>query len=189
MRNFLYCLFAVCVLISCPALAQQDWKKITFEGNIITQTCEAKINGAEDATVKLPDVRDKVLDGDDIYAGLATFTIGISNCLYGNQNGVQKVKMFVRVPSGQNLYSNALVNMYAPESERAKGVWLRVYEDSAAVKEITLDGGGSVVNLDMQIQDGQASHILSAQYYARKSNIPIKPGKFSAAIEYRLEYL
>jgi len=193
MRNFSCCLFAICILISCPALAQQDWKKITFEGNVVTQTCEAKINGAEDVAVKLPDVRDSVLGGYRSFAGLTTFTIGISNCAYQIQDGVQKVKMFLRLPTGQNQVGGALVNMHAPQNEAAKKVWLQLCKDSECVAPLNISSisSGVAIDLDMQVQDGKASHILGARYVAGSAmdNGSVKPGKFSAVIEYRLEYL
>jgi len=179
----------VCTLASCPATAA--WKQIKFEGTITTQTCEAKINGEEGSVVKLKDVRDRELSKYPSRAGLTTFTLAIGNCSHA-EDGVQKVRVFVRVPEGQSLSSGYLLNTVAVKDGGASSVGLEVTKDGAGAQpvKLPLNSAASATSIDLEesFKDGTATYTFGVQY-VHYTPLVLSPGKFAASLMWDIAYL
>jgi len=181
----------VCTLTSCPAMAESDWKKINFVGNITTQTCEVKITGTDGLVVTLPEVRDTVLAKVGDRAGLTTFTLRLEKCSHA-EDGVQKVLLSFHAPQGQGRTPTGnLENTTKPSAGGATSVALQVTKDEAGNQPLKLPRYGESdvsLELDAQLNDSIYTHTFGVQYY-RFASAPLLPGKFTASIEWRIAYL
>ena len=70
---------AAVVMICSPISAQAADGKVTFNGEIITNTCTV-ISGDKDKIVTLPTVQASALSAANQTAGTTPFTIGLENC-------------------------------------------------------------------------------------------------------------
>jgi len=188
MRHVSFLLSVVCALVSNPALAQ--WRKITFNGEITTQTCEAKINGVDNPLIELPKVRDSTLADTNSVAGLKTFTLGISGCTHA-EDGVQKVRVFFHVPGSQNAIDGNLTNTIPKYRDGAEGVALQLTKDAEGTQPIPLPANANrtavSLDLEMELKDGTATHTFGVQYARTGSSV--YPGKFSASANWFIAYL
>jgi len=178
------------VLASNPAFAQVvPWKTITFNGEITTQTCEAKINGVDNPLIELPKVRDSALPEVNSIAGLTTFTLGISGCTLA-EDGVQKVRVFFHVPSGQSALKGNLDNNTPTSNGGAQGVRLQLTQDAEGTQPIPLpsnaNGTAVSLDLDMELKEGTATHTFGVQYIRTHG---IRHGTLAASARWHIEYL
>ncbi|MFX1057505.1 fimbrial protein [Escherichia coli] len=78
---------AAAVMIFAPTVALAADGKVTFNGEIITNTCTV-ISGDKDKIVTLPTVQVSALSAANQTAGTTPFTIGLENCASGSDVSV-----------------------------------------------------------------------------------------------------
>jgi len=152
---------------------------IEFHGEVMDQTCKAKIDGQTDAVVKLDTVSPDDF-GDGNVAGAKAFVMVISDCKDPEQNKRLNVKFKHASPTASGNLSNL-----ADDAKKAKGVSVQLLDDG---KAIDLKGTSTFVQLPIQLKaDGTGKHAFTAQYY--KEETDITSGAVKASVEYTLTYL
>jgi len=177
MRYLSLAVLAASSLASSLALAQSN-NMITFEGEVLDESCQALINGSADAVVKLEPV--KVGDfGSNNTAGLTSFTMEITDCEHVD-NKKLTVKFIATNPVNGNL------NNIAP-ADKAKGVSVQLTNNKDGTEKIDLQNGVAVLEINEKFStDGSGKHEFGVQYH---KDSDITPGKVKAMVEYRLSYL
>jgi len=166
-------------------------EKITFEGYVTTQTCEAKINGGDDVVVKLEDVRAAAFPDISSTAGLKAFTLALGNCTYA-EDQMQKVRVYFRLPSGpQSAYKGYLTNVISVSNGGADGVGVQLTKDAAGTEKIQIPSDSPYtmsMEFGMELKGGTASHEFGV-HYVKDRDYPVQPGKVSTSIEWQIVYL
>ncbi|MCU4413020.1 type 1 fimbrial protein [Acinetobacter sp. WU_MDCI_Axc73] len=153
---------------------------VTFEGEVSTQTCQAEVNGQENATVLLPTVPESSLASAGAKAGLTPFTIAVKGCATAGADTQIGTKFLGHsVTAGGNLGNLATTNP-------AGNVAIQISSDAAGVTSVTLNGVTNVAGLELKSGEQAASHQFGAQYIAEGG--AATAGAVTAVVEYTLSY-
>ncbi|WP_130803870.1 fimbrial protein [Acinetobacter ihumii] len=153
---------------------------VTFQGEVSTQTCQAEVNGQENAIVLLATVPESSLASAGATAGLTPFTIAVKDCATAGADTQIKTKFLGQsVTAGGNLGNVAATNP-------AGNVAIQLTSDAAGTTPITLNGVTSVPGLVLKAGETAANHQFGAQYIAE--NGAATAGAVTGVVEYTLSY-
>lgn len=162
-----------------PALANAA-PTITFEGEVSAQTCEAEVNGQENATVLLPTVPESSLASAGAKAGLTPFTIAVKGCATAGVDTQIGTKFLGHsVTAGGNLGNVAVTSP-------AGNVAIQLTSDAAGTTPVILNGVTTVAGLELKASETTANHQFGAQYIAEGG--AATAGAVTAVVEYTLSY-
>jgi len=167
-------------LASSLALAQTTTSNIiTFEGQVLDESCQATINGSADAVVRLDPVKESDF-GQDKTAGLTPFTMEIKDCKHTDNKNIQ-VRFIASNPVNGNL------DNIEKSTNAAEHVLVQLTDDKGGKNPIMLKDGTAVVQFNNKFSArGDGTHEFGVQYY---KDGDIKPGKVKAEVKYQLSYL
>ncbi len=152
---------------------------VTFQGEVASQTCQAKINGKTNSIVLLPTVAAADLSAAGKTTGATPFTIAISGCAAS-----EKVTKVGTKFLGYNVTPTGNLSNLAT-SNPAKNVSIQLTSTTAGDRAVNLNGVTTVEGLTLASGKSEASHQFGVQYYAEGV---AEPGAITAVAEYTLSY-
>jgi len=180
MRHSSLSLLAACAMVTGMAQAAT----ITFEGKITDQTCDVKVNGQDDLTVKLPTVHTGAFTATSQSAGTKSFEVAITGC---DPASAEEEKYKVTFKSARLVGAGLLGNT---ATSGAENVGVRLTKDAAGSDPLDLRSPAtSVIELTLRANETSARHTMAAQYTRIDAGQPVTPGKVHAIVEYALDYL
>lgn len=178
---------AAVVMMFSPIAAQAVDGKVTFNGEIITNTCTV-ISGDKDKIVTLPTVQVSALSAANQTAGTTPFTIGLENCasdsnvsVYFEPNEYVSTEGRLKnsIPSGGN--DNGADNVDIELLNNNHGV-IDLANQTIDPETGKVNGGNSTVVTPV---DGSATLPFYARYFATD---PAKAGKVSSYVNFTIVY-
>ncbi|WP_105902573.1 fimbrial protein [Vibrio gangliei] len=177
---------AAAVMIFAPTVALAADGKVTFNGEIITNTCTV-ISGDKDKIVTLPTVQVSALSAANQTAGTTPFTIGLENCT--TASGVSVYFEPNEYVSTEGRLKNTIP---AGVSGGADNVDIELLNNNHGVIDLanqTIDpttgkvtGGNSTVVTPV---DGSATLPFYARYFATNA---AEAGKVSSYVNFTIVY-
>jgi len=155
--------------------------KITFEGEVATQTCQATVNGDTNSRILLPTVSKSNLENANSTAGLTVFTLNVTGCSIDN---AQETPIMVKF-NGHSVTEDGNLGNSASGSSAAKNVAVQLLNGSTPIalgtKAATKESG-----LVLDKGKDSATYDFAAQYISEKGNA--SAGSVQAVVEYALSY-
>ncbi|HBR1958479.1 TPA: type 1 fimbrial protein [Klebsiella quasipneumoniae subsp. quasipneumoniae] len=181
---------AAAVMIFAPTVALAADGKVTFNGEIITNTCTV-ISGDKNKIVTLPTVQVSALSAANQTAGTTPFTIGLENC-----TGASDVSVYFEpneYVSTEGRLKNTIPADDSNDSNKgAKNVDIELLNNNHGVINLanqTIDpktgkvtGGNSTVVTPV---DGSATLPFYARYFATNA---AEAGKVSSYVNFTIVY-
>ncbi|MFH0265443.1 fimbrial protein [Vibrio rumoiensis] len=178
---------AAAVMIFAPTVALATDGKVTFNGEIIANTCTV-ISGDENKTVTLPTVQVSALTAENQTAGTTPFTIGLDNCTIASDVSVYfEPNEYV---STEGRLKNTIPT--GGETNGADNVDIELLNNNHGVIDLanqTIDpatgkvtGGNSTV---VTTVDGSATLPFYARYFATDAAVA---GKVSSNVNFTIVY-
>lgn len=152
---------------------------VTFQGEVASQTCQAKINGKTNSVVLLPTVAVADLASAGKTTGATPFTIAISGCA-APEKALKVGTKFL----GYNVTSTGNLSNLAT-SNAAKNVSIQLTSNTLGDHPVNLNGVTTVDGLVLAAGKSEASHQFGVQYYA---DGVAEAGAITAVAEYTLSY-
>ena len=171
------------VLLTSIALASTTFAapaKVTFQGEVSAQTCQASIAGETDGIVLLPTVPSSDLQNPGQTTGLTPFTIKVTDC----NPGTGELKIKTKFQGIGTTAEGNLSNLHSG-SDAASGVSLQLTQNADGSNPVTLNGVTEVEGLTLQENQTSAEHQFGVQYHADE---PVTPGKVQSEANYTLSY-
>ncbi|EPY4716700.1 TPA: type 1 fimbrial protein [Klebsiella pneumoniae] len=178
---------AAAVMIFAPTVALAADGKVTFNGEIITNTCTV-ISGDKDKIVTLPTVQVSALSAANQTAGTTPFTIGLENCATASD-------VSVYFEPNENVSTEGRLKNTIPAGGAANGannVDIELLNNNHGVIDLanqTIDpasgkvtGGNSTVVTPV---NGSATLPFYARYFATDE---AEPGKVSSYVNFTIVY-
>ena len=150
---------------------------ITFEGNILENTCQVEVGGQTSPTITLPDVGKNAFAQAGDTAGATPFTVSLTGCTVDPNDSVQ-VRFIANKPAGQYLGIENVVGS-------ATNVVIQLLEGDAAGTAITFTNGIGATS-PQTTNAGTASFPLTARY--RATAVPVDAGTVTAIANYEVIY-
>lgn len=182
---------AAVVMIFAPTVTLAADGKVTFNGEIITNTCTV-ISGDKDKTVTLPTVQVSALSTANQTAGTTPFTIGLENCATDSNVSVYFEPNEYVSTEGRLKNSIPAGPDPAPAGGGADNVDIQLLNNNHGVINLanqTIDpetgkvtGGNSTVVTPV---DGSATLPFYARYFATNG---AEPGKVSSYVNFTIVY-
>jgi len=170
---------ALAAIAAAPALASAQ-NTVTFVGEITDQTCEAKVNDLEHATVLMPTMNSNAFSGVGSSAGETPFTVTVTGCTAKlTDTNINTVFL------GQNVTADGTLGNIATTNP-AQGVSVQLLY-SAGGSPIQLAGATYAPGLVLPANATATSHTFAARYYASAASVGT--GAIQAKVEYTLSYL
>ncbi|TCM60046.1 major type 1 subunit fimbrin (pilin) [Acinetobacter calcoaceticus] len=165
-----------------PTLAMATGpSQVTFQGEVNSQTCQAKINGKTEGTVLLPTVSTAELATKGATAGLTPFTISVTGCSAPKDADLKIGTRFL----GYNVANGNLSNQNT-SANGAKGVSIQLTQSAAGTTPVVLNGVTKVDGLVLPTGKTDTSYQFGARYIA--DDTAIVAGAVTAVAEYTLSY-
>jgi len=182
MRHSSLLLLAACSLATGLAQAQSV-PKITFEGEVTDQTCQATIDGETNPTVILPTVNTAQFTTTGTTVGLTPVTLTISNCAAPSSGSLDiSLKL-----SGQNIKTGGYLGNIAATNP-ATNVALQLTQNADGTGPITLAPGITTVPaITLNTGETGGTHTFGVQYISEGT--PVSAGAVEGVVEYTLSYL
>lgn len=153
---------------------------VTFQGEVSTQTCQAQVNGLDNAIVLLPTVPQTSLATAGATTGLTPFTISVKDCATSGADTQIKTKFLGHsVTTGGNLGNVATTSP-------ATNVSIQLTSDATGTTPIVLNGVTSVNGLVLKAGETTANYQYAAQYIAEGG--AATAGAVTGVVEYTLSY-
>jgi len=172
-------LVLACALASTSAFAADT---ITFEGVITDQTCEVKLNGQDQAKVKLPTYSVAAFSQETIYAGQTEFKMTLSGCDSVSKTKRAQLEFSTAKPTEKNNLENVATD------SPATGIAVQLFEDVAGTNVLEFGKERAKVALSAEFE---AANTTEKTFFARyiKEGSEVKAGAVKAIAEYTLSYL
>ena len=177
--NFAFSAVIALLPIAAVASTATPVSVVTFQGEVASQTCQAKINGKTNSIVLLPTVAAADLSSAGKTTGTTPFTIAISGCAASEKATKIGTKFL-----GYNVTPTGNLSNLA-NSNPAKNVSIQLTSSAASDRPVNLNGVTSVEGLTLAAGKTEASHQFGVQYYAEGV---AEPGAVTAVAEYTLSY-
>ncbi|MDE4694412.1 fimbrial protein [Klebsiella pneumoniae] len=182
---------AAAVMIFAPTVALAADGKVTFNGEIITNTCTV-ISGDKDKIVTLPTVQVSALSAANQTAGTTPFTIGLEKCTSGSDVSVYFEPNEYVSTEGRLKNTIPAGGASGGAAGGAKNVDIELLNNNHGVIDLanqTIDpttgkvtGGNSTVVTPV---NGSATLPFYARYFATDE---AEPGKVSSYVNFTIVY-
>ncbi len=169
---------AIAVLCAPSLVLAAD--KITFQGEVTNQTCEAQVNGQSNGLVLLPAVQSTALTSSGSTAGLTPFTVSISDCAAP----VADANVTTNFLGSSVSAAGNLKNMAS--SDPAGRVQLQLMTKGSGGTAVVLNGVTPVAGLVLPAGQTSTSHTFGVQYISEEGGATA--GAVQSSVEYSLSY-
>lgn len=166
--------------LSLTATAFAAPAKVTFQGEVSAQTCQASIAGETDGIVLLPTVPTQDLATAGTTTGLTPFTIKVTDCDPGT--GELKIKTNFQ---GVGITAEGNLSNIHAGADAATGVSLQLTQNADGTGPVTLNGPTTVEGITLADGETTAEHQFGVQYHA---DAPATAGKVQSEANYTLSY-
>jgi len=150
---------------------------ITFNGTVSDQTCTVKIDGQDNAEVKLPTVSEKEMKDVDSTAGDTPFVLTISDCSKDNN-------VSLRISKESVTEAGHVKN--SKEPGYAEGYAVRLLDDNGKI-DIKATSHTEYAMGTVSATEG-VSKTFIAQYVREKAGNEAVAGSVKAVLKYELTY-